>query len=259
MELAFGGLKFIFDGIGSDQYGLQICSINGRGEESSSGGTNANLHTDKSSGSYKFNLLGVSEDEPLTFRLSFGTLSPMTRQEISSIQKWLFGHKEYKKLRIIQDDMTDLHYNCILSDSEIETLANYPFVISCNVTCDSQFAWEEDKTHTYSNFTTDIILINTSDIKDYTYPLIEFTVASTTVSFINKSNGNWGTVFEKLTVGEKITLDNEHQIITSSTGLRRLGNFNKKWFELKSGENILAITGVSELKVTYANARRVGA
>ena len=54
-------------------------------------------------------------------------------------------------------------------------------------------------------------------------------------------------------------MNNQKQIITSSTGLNRLGNFNKNWFRLVSGVNKLRIVGGLEAStMTYQNARKVG-
>lgn len=254
--MAFGGLEFSFDNINCSEYGLKLFTIGGSGGGSVSGGAEMTLYTDKPARGYKFNLLGVSEEEPLTFDLSFGTTQPMTRNEISKIQKWLFGHKTYKKLTIIQEDMTKVHYNCILTDSEIELFGNRPMLITCKVICDSPFAWEDEVTYSYNQ--TSITHDNTSDINDYTYPKIEFTATSSTVSIVNLSNQGRTTEFTNLTVGEIITLDNERQILTSSKGLKRLKNFNKNWFELVPNENIIRVVGANNFSMVYANARRIG-
>lgn len=253
--MAFGGLEFVFDDIHCSQYHLQICSM-GNGSGSSSGGTDVTLHTDKTSSSYKFNLLGVSEDKPLTFDLSFSPLKVMTRQEVGLIQKWLFGHKEYKTLRIVQDDMSEVYYNCLLGDSEIHFSGNHPVLISCKVTCDSPFAWENPRTYTYT--TARFTHLNKSDINDYVYPIVEFTTSGGIAMIVNESNEGREALFEGLLAGERIVIDGEYQTVSSSKNLNRLKNFNKKWVELVSGENVIATTGITSLKITYANARRIG-
>lgn len=260
--MSFSALTFIFDGVSSESKGLYLFSMDSK-ETDIDGGAKLKLHTDKTNMSYKHNLLGVSEDNALEFNLAFGSLEPLSRYDISSIQKWLFGHREYKKLQIVQEDMLNVHYNCILSDPKIITVGNMPYMFECKVICDSPFAWENEATYEYvlnGNQST-ITHINTSDVNDYTYPIIEFDskVASNTVTLTNLSNENRETRIEGLAQGEKITLNNENQIIESSIGLSRLSKFNKNWFELVQGENQIKVTGnVGTLKIRYANARRIG-
>lgn len=261
--MSFNGLNFIFDGKSSEFFGLYLFNLNGRGSEEFSGGANFQIHTDKTPMSPKHSLLGINEEEPLKFKLSFGSLKPLSRYDISSIQKWLFGHKDYKELKIIQDDMMNVHYKCILNNPQIKTIGNMPYAFTCDVICDSSYAWESEKTYHYvtNGASKTIIHNNISDLFGYVYPKVEFTTLSSggKVVFLNKSNGNMETTFEGLSANEKITLDGELQTIVSSKGLKRLGNFNKNWFELISGANQIEITGnIDKLSITYANAKRIG-
>lgn len=260
--MSFGALSFVFDGIPSERMGLYLLNTESK-ETTITGGAKLTLYTDKTNKSYKHSLLGVSEDEPLEFKLTFGSLNPLSRYDISAIQKWLFGHKEYKKLQIIQDDMVGVYYNCILDDPEITTIGNIPYMFECTVICDSPFAWEDEKVYEYEigSLPKTIKLYNTSDVNDYTYPLVEFTskASSNTVSLINLSNDSRETKIEGLALNEKVTMNNEFQILTTSTDLGRLKNFNKNWFELVRGENVIQVSGnIDTLKITYANARRIG-
>lgn len=260
--MSFSALTFIFDGISSESKGLYLFSTNSK-ETNIDGGAKLKLHTDKTNISYKHNLLGVSEDDALKFNLAFGSLEPLSRYDISSIQRWLFGHREYKKLQIMQEDMLGVHYNCILTEPKITTIGNVPYMFECKVVCDSPFAWENKATYEYvlNGTQKTITHINTSDVNDYTYPIIEFdsAIANNTISLVNLSNDNRDTRIENLASGEKITLNNENQIIESSTNLNRLGQFNKNWFELVPGENQIKVSGnVGALKIRYANARRIG-
>lgn len=260
--MSFGALTFVFDGIPSERMGLYLFNTDSK-ESEISGGANLTLHTDKTNRSYKHNLLGVSEDKPLEFTLSFGSFDPLTRYDISSIQKWLFGHREYKKLQIVQEDMMNVYYNCILNNPKIITAGNIPYMFECTVTCDSPFAWEKEKVYEYTLNGAETVIVhnNMSDINDYTYPIIEFDskLSQNTVSLMNLSNNNRETKIQGLMLNEKITLDNEKQIISSSSDLSRLGNFNKNWFELVKGENRIQVTGkIGTLTIKYANARRIG-
>lgn len=260
--MSFCASSFIFDGIPSESKGLYLFNIDSK-ETDIDCGANLTLHTDKTNRSYKHNLLGVSEDKPLEFKITFGSLDPLTRYDISSIQKWLFGHREYKKLQIVQDDMLNVYYNCILNNPKMITFGNMPYVFECTVVCDSPFAWENEKTHEYilNGREDELVHYNQSDVNDYTYPLVEFDslLSSNEVSLINLSNDSRETKVQGLLANEKITLNNEMQLIDSSTQLSRLGNFNKNWFELVKGENRIKVVGkIGILKIKYSNARRIG-
>ena len=65
-------------------------------------------------------------------------------------------------------------------------------------------------------------------------PIINFklTPNNRNFSIINKSDGRREFKFSNLLGSEKITVDNKHQIITSSSGMFRLDNFNKNYFNL---------------------------
>ena len=258
----FNGLSFIFDGIASERYGLYIFNINGNGNDSSPSGNRLSLLTDKVSGNYKHDILDINEDEPLEFKLVFGSFKPLTRHEVRVIHNWL-RKNEYKKLQIVQPDMKELHYNCIMHDSVIKQINSVPYAFEYTVICDSPFAWEEEKTYRYPTITSQTINhYNSSDIPTYIRPQIKFksTSSSNTVMIENMSNNGWVTKIEGLGANEIVTINNEEEFIGTDRRPNILQNFNCGWLELVQGMNELRITGnVSDFEITYANARRVGA
>lgn len=75
----------------------------------------------------------------------------------------------------------------------------------------------------------------------------------------NHSYNNLEFKWTGLLGGETITVDNEHQFISSSTRLRRLDKFNKNFMKFKHGKNDLECIGtVKSLKITYQNAKKIG-
>jgi hypothetical protein len=54
-------------------------------------------------------------------------------------------------------------------------------------------------------------------------------------------------------------MDNDLQTISSSTTLKRLSNFNKKWFRLIQGLNNLNVQGgIASFVITHSEARKIG-
>lgn len=257
----FNGLSFVFDGVASERYGLYIYSINGSGNDSSPSGNKVSLLTDKNANGYKHDILGISEDEPLEFQITFGSFNSLTRNEVRAIHKWL-RKNEYRKLQIVQPDMKGLHYNCIMHDSTIKQIGNVPYAFEYTVTCDSQFAWEEERTYKYPTITGGTIRhYNDSDIPTYVRPQIKFTSSSANndVSIENISNDMYLTNITGLGMGEVLTMDNENELIKTDRRPNMLQSFNCNWLELVPGINELRITGeITNLEITYANARRIG-
>ena len=256
----YGGLNFIFDGIPSEKFGLFLCSVNDTGVKTNEGGGSVTIHTDKTPLMDYNYLMGVEYDDVFEFTMTFGSHEAKDRFDISLINNWLIGHSEYKKLQIIQHDLTNIYYNCILNDYRIVTFGNYAYAFECTVTCDRQTALGNKRTFKYSKLG-EIKHTNASHSNRITYPVLKFTTNSpdATLSIINKSNNDWETKFEGLSSGETIILDNQLQTIESSTGLFRLENFNKHWFELVPNINKLMVTGnVDSITIEYNEVRKVG-
>lgn len=182
----------------------------------------------------------------------------------SKVEKWLFGRMEPCKLQIMQPDLQNIYFNCRLINPKLQYIGNKCYGFTCTVQCDAPWAWQVERTYSFVSFEEAIRHYNDSDNTDYTYPRLWFKMKPTImemgeVSLINETDNNREFRFTGLAANEEITVDCERQIITSSTGLLRSENFNKKFFRLVSGLNVLHIGGeASGLRMTYSNARKVG-
>lgn len=261
----FYAKNFVFDGVPSQRYGLILCNID-KSNASESGGGSIKLHTDKTLKMSNNYLLGVEQDEVLTFKVVMASLAPLNRIDVGTIQTWLFANSTYKKLQIIQPDMSTVYYNCILNNPRVISYGSYPYAFECDVICDRPWALDYGHTYNYNIATTpyEFYHNNTSQDGQILLPKIEFTTNSdnATVTIINITNNNYTTEFTKLSNGETICIDNELKIVSSSLGegIKRLSNFNLHWFELVPNANKIKVIGnVSNLKISYQNARRVGA
>ena len=256
----YGALSFIFDGIPSERFGLFLCNINETGKQTYDGGGAVKVHTDKTpSMDYNY-LMGVEYEDVFEFTMTFGSMEARDKFDISLINNWLIGHSEYKKLQILQHDMTNIYYNCILNDYKVVSFGNYAYAFECTVICDRPWALGNVKKYKYTVPNT-VILNNGSHSNRKTYPKLTFTTnkPNATLSIVNASNGNWETKFQGLSSGETITIDSQLELITSSLGLYRLENFNKHWLELVPRANKLIIQGdVNEILIEYNEIRKVG-
>lgn len=261
--MSFWGNSFIFDGIPSEVHSLTISTPDG-GESTNPGSNDVELLTEEVYKKSRTYLLGVKHSSPLEFDITFTSERELSSVDLTLIQKWLFGHSMYKKLQIVQADMDNVYFNCFLKNPTVYKVGNKIQGINATVLCDAPWGWTFEKTlsndYVIANVNDVIVFNNTSDDNDYLYPEIEFTMNSTggDLTIENQNDDNRQFVFTGLSADEVMTIDNDRNIISSSTGLRRLSTFNKKWFRFAPELNTLAVSGnISNLTFTYQLARKL--
>ena len=261
--MPFWGKTFIFDEVPSEFYELYICEIGDSGVGSFTGSTSVEMYTSKVFRNPKVFLYGTEQTPALQFTIKFACTHIIDSTRQQAIQRWLFGHNTYKKLRIVQCDMQNVYFNCILTDPKLSTYGNLPYVFECTVICDAPWAWQEPITNNYGQFTyqKSIQFDNYQDDNYYMFPIIQFTLQANTYSFTitnNQDNGR-SMSFTSLTPGETITVDCRLGIITQSTGLLRYDNFQGDMFRLAPGiNNIIVSQNLDSFSITYQNAIKVG-
>lgn len=260
----YTGYNFVFDGVPSEKYDVFLCrKENNAGNRTDDIGSNIKYHTAKTSGMDYNYMVGMEYEDTYEFPLTFGSEHPKDEFDISVLSKWLIGHKEYKRLQILQDDLGFIYFNCYIKKFKVTTFGNLPFAFECTVVCDRGWALEKERTYNY-NITQNpqtIIHNNISHKNSLTAPKIIITSnkANGEVSIKNVTNNNWETCLTGLLKDEVITMDSDTEIIESSSGLLTLGRFNKHYFELVPNQNKIIVTGdISNLKIIYSNARVVG-
>lgn len=249
--MSFSATEIIFNGISSTRFGLNLITEG----DNSNGGIDVNIMTDKSSSNYKQLLLGVDYNKPLSFNLTLHREEPISRTELSVIQNWLFGHNTYKKLQIVQSDMNQIFYMCILNSPKLIQSGNKLHGIGFQVVCDSPFAYENEVTTT---ITSSGNITNTSDHWDYVYPYVEIVPSGSAVTIKNVTDNNRVTIIEKCVANEIIKLDGNTGIVTSSRDVNILDNFNKRFIRLLPNVNSFTLSGVKSLKIKYCPIRKVG-
>ena len=268
--MAFWGDYFIFDGIPCWEFGLRLYEINGI----SSGDGSFSMpkaSEDTVASRYKTLYYGVTHNEPLTFKMVFGAdkAAPIynmwkTNQNtlISSaatavnffdswdreaISAWLSPVDGYKWLEIEQPDMEPVRYKCRLEKLSMIELGNLPIAFSCEVHCDSPFAYHYPVTYRYNCAgKTTIPFRNLSSYRGGYQPKLKITLnGSRTIQIINHTDHDRMFKFENLPQDYflVIDIDNENGVITNNMGLNLYPYFNFEFFKLVYGDNLLKIVG----------------
>jgi len=261
--MAFYGESFTYNGISSETFGLKIFTPDSN-EKTTILNLNSNLT--KSPRQSKFAPTKQYVNEPRNIPIALYSETVLTQAEIDAIYQWLFlADNEYKVMTIEQDDMEDYYFNCRLIELQNETFGNKTQQIHAIMQCDSIYAWENLQTLTYTNFASPITFKNTSS-EDIMKPTYKFTCNSSggTIKLVDDfyPTAIENTMeFKGLLNGEVITIDTEHNIITSSlrtSGLLDLFVY-PKFLRLKRGTHHFTITGnISQFQLLYQNARIIG-
>lgn len=260
--MAFSGNQFIFDSIPSSVYGLYICSPDG-GSVRVPGSNDVEPVMQEVYGRPVPYIFGVRQTPVIQFDVSFFAMREITADESNAIQSWLFGQQKFKKLQIVQPDMESMYFNCLLKNPQVRREGNLIVGYDATVFCDAPWGWGFEKTfyRAFTDLFNQFTIINSGGNNDYLYPhiTVKMGVSGGNFNLFNVSEGNRATSFTGLAANETLTVDNDLNIITSSTGLKRLGNFNKLWFRLIPGKNIINILGnVASITIKYKVARKLG-
>ncbi len=248
--MSYYGHSFIFNGIPSETYGLYIRDIDANGVNESMGNSSMEI---MEKGIYRRStpyFFGATPSPKLSFDMSAYFEGEIDAEFFALIQKWLFSNRSYKVLQIDQLDLQSIYFNCILNEPKVEYVGNLIRGFSCVVECNSPFAYKFPITtaYTYSASTVDTTetYINLSDdTGNYLYPNLVITMNNFDgdISITNLDDGNRVSSFVDLQANEILTIDCSLQTISSSSGLKRLANSNKKFLRLVPGINRLNIVG----------------
>jgi phage-related protein len=263
--MAFYAKNFIFNDIPSEFYNLYLGTFNGEGENITTGSDNVNLLTQKLYRRPVPLFWGAEQTPVLTFPLSVYSTSEITAQGYSEIASWLFGQQNYKVLRICQNDMVDVYFNCFLTEPEIVREGNIIRGFTATVVCDSPWGWKEPKSYVYTcnvnYYTTGYIkFLNESANSFYTYPTevkITANLFGGTVTITNTSDASRQSILTVLP-NEVITINSDLQTISSDLITYPLYNFNLNFPRFIRGVNNLVVTGnLYKLEITSPVAVKI--
>lgn len=249
--MALWGRSFIYDGTPSEVYGLYVQNIDTNAINESMGSSSMEIYEQKIFRKPQPYYYGSTPNPKLEFDFSVFSDREIDATAFESIQRWLFSSRQYKRLAFDQWDIQDIYFDCILNNPRIVRVGNLIQGFSCSVVCSSPFAlkYPQTTTYTYSASVIDSTetYLNLSDDKgDYLYPtslIIAMNNEVGNVSITNLDDSNRVMLFTDLSANEVLTISPLYQTVSSSTGLKRLGNFNKKFLRLVPGKNRLRIQG----------------
>ncbi len=253
----FRGSYFSFNNINSRAFNLQIYDF---GSATSSQGqftSMLNAVEEKLPNKYKVDYYGHQQSNQLEFTMVFGAdedaimnQTPLDRFDLNNIANWLTRVDGYAWLRIEQSDLEHVRYRCRITDLKILDTGHMPWAFSCTILTDSAYAYRlpEVKTETVTT-TKNISIFSRADNIGHYFPKLEITLPSgvTTISIKNVSDNNREFKITSIpnVSGMVINVDNENQIITSSTGINVYQYFNYNFFRLLRGNNSITITASS--------------
>lgn len=250
--MAFYGYEFSFDGVPSFEYGLIVYDFNNQNEDGGFASTPSSILEDRTSNRFRSIYYGSVVNDPLTFSFTFGVDSKgiekdeyLDRWEMDVIANWLTGKDGYRYLEIMQPDMEAVRYRCIITDLRYSTFGKAPWAFTCTVTCDSPYAYlyPEEKLYTVSEEMHTRYFCRASS--RYYYPKLEITMQDgSSVSIVNHSDGDREFRLDGIPEGRPVTItvDNENEILQSSSGLNLYDCFNFNFFRLIRGNNDITIT-----------------
>jgi phage-related protein len=263
----FYARNFIFNDIPSEFFGLYLGEFNGGGDATTATSSDVQLLTQKLFRKPVPLFWGAEQTPVLSFPLAMYSERELTAVDFSEISTWLYGQQNYKELRICQNDMPNVYFNAFLTAPQIVRTGNMIQGTTCTVVCDSPWGWREPKYYDYSwgdntyQIDDTITFFNESANGFYTYPselVIHGNIFGGSVTITNVTDNNRQFILTLLPE-EVVTLDCEHQFISSTLVQYPLINFNKKWLRFLPGENNLIISGnISEIEITSPIAFKVG-
>lgn len=252
----FSATKFSYDGVESDEYGLQIASLDNDNVETTPV-LSPTLGTAKGKRSKKFYHTGITYDEAPSYRFSIISEDGIPKDKRGEIIRWLAGRNVFKKLYIHQDEYADKYFNCVFTDIDFIYIGGILHGFTLTAVFDSNYCYGKpiviDVECAEGQTLEEIVIENKSDIMDdYVYPTITF---DSEFEIENKSDGSRVTRYElpenSGEINEKITIDGESMIISGEIPGDKLSNFNLNWLRLKSGVNTLKVTALKgDLKMT---------
>lgn len=257
--MSYFGCQFVFDDIPSWEYGLVIYDLGGANEDGDFT-TPAEIVEDRINNRYTPLHYGVKRNEPLKFQLHFGA-DPRTvdtgqwldRWEIDTIASWLTEHDDYKYLEIFQQDLDVIRYKCIITELTYSSYGKYPWAFTCEVTCDSPYAYlvPELHTHTFTSSTSGTSLTARYTIRNLASPryyrpdlrIYNMENVKGISIYIDGDSDHAFRLTDVTGAGTWIDVDNEHEVLSCQHGINLYGRLADppNFFRMVRGRNTVLI------------------
>lgn len=252
--MSFYGTEFIFDGTSSYEYGLCLYyQIDNATQDSTTFASNIKMIEDRPvrrSSSYCY---GGSMEDSLEFQLVFGVTEERKAShgqynhwEMQKIASWLTGHREYKWLYIVQDDLNTVRYRCYITDLKSIEVSSMHWGFECTVHCDSPFGYLRPQTFTYEvDGTATVTLYSRSSMNDPYFPsLLIQQAGGTAFSIKNVTDSNREFRLNDIpTSAGNIKIDGSHGVLSCADDINLYPYCNFKFPRLLRRDNQLILTG----------------
>lgn len=191
------------------------------------------------------------------------TEDKFSENELRMYNRLLTGKKGYSWLKIVNFNAmeTDYYYRARVSKIEYERLGYDVVGYDVTFECDGGMAYSEEQkiTITVNGNTPFAIFCNSDELNDYVLPVIKITANQSGTLLLTNSTDTWTTRLNNMTNGETVTIDSEHEILTSTrTRQYILTDFNMHWPRLLPGKNLYTCTGGGTVEFTFRAVRKVG-
>lgn len=250
----FNTYEFTFAGESSLSYGLVVCDFDNSTQEDVAFGNVASIIESRSKSRIRPVHYGVDyHEEPLEFKLVFGSDRNFDRYDLQNIAMWLTGYQQYQWLMVDQPDMDGIAYHCLITELKPISIGWLPVAFEATVRCDSPYAYSFP---IYRKITVDgtarVIFANESTVRDYLKPALQMTVTGSDFSITNQSDGGRVFAFQGLPGGEThISVDNDRGILQDMDGEFNLYDcFNMNFLRFVPGDNVLEITGSGTVEIS---------
>ena len=268
--MSFYGTSMIFDGIACEEMGLVLYDFDSAKQEETSFSSGLSILEDRIDGRYRPLHYGGTINESLTFTMVLCASEdrvyrnePFDRWDLQKIASWLTGHTEYKWLHIVQPDMENIRYRCIITDLKTVEVSGTKWGFSCKVNCDSPFAYLLPEQYTAEGdhgCSLEIFGKNTNN--SYYAPTIHFENTSTVqllgfykITVENEDRGYFHSfVMRNVPSVKSFTIDCENEIITSLDvdNMYQYVEYSDDFHfpRLYSGKNVITFSGGGTYVVT---------
>lgn len=246
-----------YDGVVSIKFGLQLGSF-----ESESGAQDTSIYspdikTTKTQRTGKFAITNNTISSPPEYELTLVSETLLSPVMIRKVMRWLISDGEYKKLVINRQDLEQYYAMCSFKDISEIKVNGYCTGFKMTAVLDSPYWYGENEIEKIYNgdYTggKTVRITNKSDIYDYAYPKIEFTLNpnATTLKIVNKTD-NEARVFElaNLNPNTTYTIDNELMKL-EGTGASLEKNFKKEKDGKQEMNWVRLVKGINELEITF--------
>ncbi|MCI8661524.1 MAG: hypothetical protein HFG54_14995 [Lachnospiraceae bacterium] len=256
--------KFVFDGILSDEYGIQCVNFSQTFTESYPS-QETNIQAEKSVGSSIFHMVSQEYLSPLTYKIQVVNrdFSPITSTQERALNKWLCQRGKYKLFCILDKRYADIWFYANINNPSLMWI-NDVNALEYTITTNAPFGFSDERNILVEFTRNDTFEQYIDNDEELTlYPSMEILLKdSGTLTITNQSAGGFNdNVFTvaNCATGEMITIDASYPRISSSIQSHKVYNdFKKKWFYWIDGFNTIHSNLACAIRFKYREYRKVG-